>query len=88
MTKELLSKLLKIASDDIAANHCGLDDEELSEIAELIVHKKITLEQLCHDRKISRATLNRRIKDGVYPQPKKDPGGKKYYWKDEIDNIK
>lgn len=87
MDKQILLSILRDTCARIERNECGLDDEEITEIARILCHHKLTEEQVCNRKHISRATLSRRILSGEYPPPHKEPGGKKYYYWDEIKDL-
>lgn len=40
---------------------------------------------MCKYIHVSRATLIRMAWDGIIPKPKKDAGGKEYWYQDEVD---
>lgn len=84
MKKQTLLKILSETYDRVNNDECGLDDDELTSIATLLAHYKVNEEQVCHRKGISRATLTRRIQSGEYPPPHKEPGGKKFYFWDEV----
>ena len=83
-THKQVAKILRNAADKIENGTCGMDDDELQKLAQVIMHRKITLEQVCNIKGYSRATLSRKIQSGELPEPHKDAGGKKYYYEDEI----
>ena len=69
----------------ILQDKCELDDLECGELFLALGHRKMDIEQVCHHYDISRATLDRKIKSGEFPEPHKEAGGKKYFWFDEIE---
>ena len=83
-TAHQIAQIFRRVADKIDNGTCGMSLTELNNIASSLIHVEITLEEACHILNISRATLNRRIQSGELPQPHKDPGGKKYFWEDEI----
>lgn len=85
ITANFLAGKLEEAAKDLKSGKCSLDDEEITGITKAILHRKLNIEQVCNEYGFSRATLNRKIKDGLIPKPHKDPGGKEYFWQDEIE---
>lgn len=82
-----LSTRLRELADKLDQGQCGLDADEMEALTQMICHVKVTLEEVCHRKGFSRATLDRRIQCGQFPEPHKDPGGKKYYYWDEVMNL-
>lgn len=85
LSRKLIGRLVKEAGEKIISGECGLDDEEIIELSKMILHRKLNIEQVCNEYGFSRATLNRKINSGEFPEPHKDPGGKEYFWQDEIE---
>lgn len=85
LSQKLLGKLVIEAGERIRDGKCGLDDEEILELSKTILHRKLNIEQTCQEYGFSRATLYRKIESGEFPEPHKDPGGKEYFWQDEIE---
>ena len=67
-------------ADKIEAGTCEVDDEELPEIANSFIHRKLNAEQLSHHLGVSRSTITRMVTDGRIPRPYKTLGGDKYWW--------
>lgn len=88
MKNNVVVKMLRHLADMIEGDKCGVDDDELEAMAALLTHRKITMEQAAQVLNISRPTLYRRIAEGVVPKPKKEPGGKEFYWLDELEKLK
>lgn len=65
---------------------CEVDDRELTEIANMLIHRKLNAEQLARHINVSRSTLTRMVADGRIPHPRKTLGGDKYWWQDEVEN--
>lgn len=84
---KLYAKILRDAADRIDKDACGLDNDELMEVATIFVHKKMNIEQTCQHFNISRATLNRWQQSGKLPEFRKDSGGKDYLWMDEAEEA-
>lgn len=59
--------------------------ENLTDIANKMIHIKMTAEQTCSYLGVSRAILTRMVADGRVPHPHKDRGGDKYWYQDEVD---
>lgn len=85
LSRKLIGKLIIESGEKIRDGKCGLDDEELLEIGKLVLHRKLNIEQTCSEYGMSRATLSRKVSSGEFPKPHKDPGGKEYFWQDEIE---
>lgn len=85
-SKKAIAAIFRQIADKIEAGTCEVDDEELTEIANSFIHRKLNAEQLCHHLGVSRSTLTRMVADGRIPHPKKTLGGDKYWWQDEVDN--
>lgn len=86
-SKKAIATIFRQIADKIEAGTCEVDDEELTEIANSFIHRKLNAEQMCHYLKVSRATLTRMVADGRIPHPKKTLGGDKYWWQDDVDNC-
>ena len=52
-----------------------------------IVREKLNAEQVCNHYNISRATLTRWMSGDKIPKPHKDPGGKIYWFADELPSV-
>lgn len=65
---------------------CGLEEEELDALAEIIGSKKMTIEQASRYLNIDKTTLRRKIRYGELPAPEKDSGGKKYFFRKDLKN--
>ena len=87
ITKKLILKILKDTYNRIENNTCGLDEEELLDLGNKLIHVKLNIEQTCKHLNCSRSTLNRMIFDGRVPKPYKESGGKEYWYQDELDNY-
>ena len=87
ITKKLILKILKDTYNRIENDTCGLDEEELLDLSNKLIHVKLNIEQTCKHLNCSRATLNRMIFDGRVPKPHKEAGGKEYWYQDELDNY-
>ena len=85
--KTMLIKILKDIQHKIETDTCGLDEEELISVMNILTHVKLNIEQTCKYLNCSRATLNRMIFDGRVPKPNKESGGKEYWYQDELDNY-
>lgn len=87
ITKKLILKILKDTYNRIENDTCGLDEEELLDLGNKLIHVKLNIERTCKYLNCSRATLNRMIFDGRVPKPYKEPGGKEYWYQDELDDY-
>ena len=79
-SQRILGHLVQKIGEQIAEGECGLSDEEISELVEIIGSRQMTLEQTAKYLHVDRSTLTRKIQTGELPQPRKEPGGKKYYF--------
>lgn len=87
ITKKLILKILKDTYNRIENDTCGLDEEELLDLGNKLIHVKLNIEQTCKHLNCSRSTLNRMIFDGRVPKPYKESGGKEYWYQDELDDY-
>ena len=83
-TKEI-ARIFRDFADKIENGTCGTDVETLTDIANKMVHIKMTAEETCSYLNVSRATLTRMVADGRVPYPHKTRGGDKYWYQDEIE---
>ena len=87
ITKKLILKILKDTYNRIENDTCGLDEEELLDLGNKLIHVKLNIEQTCKHLNCSRSTLNRMILDGRVSKPYKESGGKEYWYQDELNNY-
>lgn len=86
MKNKVVANIFREFADKIENDTCGVDEETLSDIANQIIHIKLNAEQMCAFMgHISRATLTRMIFDGRVPKPHKEPGGKEFWYRDEVE---
>lgn len=85
--KKIILKILKDTYNRIENDTCGLDEEELLDLGNKLIHVKLNIEQTCKHLNCSRSTLNRMIFDYRVPKPYKESGGKEYWYQDELDNY-
>ena len=85
-TKKAIAAIFRKIADKIEAGTCELNDLELTEIANMLVHRKLNAEQVAHHLGVSRTTITRMVADGRIPHPRKTLGGDKYWWQDEVEN--
>ena len=85
-TKRAIAAIFRKLADKIEAGTCELNDLELTEIANMLVHRKFNAEQVAHHLGVSRTTITRMVADGRIPHPRKTLGGEKYWWQDEVEN--
>ena len=86
-SKSAIAAIFRQIADKIEAGTCEIDDEELTEVANSFIHRKLNAEQMCNHLNVSRTTLTRMIADGRVPRPRKTLGGDKYWWQDEVENY-
>ena len=85
-SKKAIAAIFRKIAAKIEDGTCEVDDRELTEIANMLVHRKLNAEQLAHHLNVSRSTLTRMVTDGRIPHPRKTLGGEKYWWQDEVEN--
>ena len=85
-SKKAIAAIFRQIANKIEAGTCEVDDEELTEIANSFIHRKLNAEQLAHHLNVSRSTITRMVADGRIPRPRKTLGGDKYWWQDEVEN--
>lgn len=85
--KKMILKILKDIYNKIENDTCGLDEDEILNLANTLTHVKLNIEQTCKHLNCSRATLNRMIFDGRVPKPYKESGCKEYWYQDELNNY-
>lgn len=85
-TKKAIAAIFRKIADKIEADTCELNNLELTEIANMLVHRKLNAEQVAHHLGVSRTTITRMVADGRIPHPRKTLGGEKYWWQDEVEN--
>ena len=85
-TKKAIATIFRQIAKRIEDNTCEVDDRELTEIANMLIHRKLNAEQLARHINVSRSTLTRMVTDGRIPHPRKTLGGDKYWWQDEVEN--
>lgn len=78
LTNAAIAKIFRMFADKIENGTCAVDAETLTDIANKMIHIKLTAEQLANYLHVSRATLFRMIIDGRIPHPYKSPGEDKY----------
>lgn len=82
--KAAAKKILLDAVDRIDNNTCGMSLDDIIETFGPVIRKKLNAEQVCEHYGISRATLTRWMSSGKIPEPHKEPGGKIYWFADEL----
>lgn len=85
-TKKAIAAIFRKIADKIEEGTCELNDLELTEVANMLVHRKLNAEQVAHHLGVSRTTITRMVADGRIPHPRKTLGGEKYWWQDEVEN--
>lgn len=76
-SKKAIAAIFRQIADKIENGTCEVDDRELTEIANTLVHRKLNAEQLAHHLGVSRSTITRMVTDGRIPHPRKTLGGDK-----------
>lgn len=84
-SRKAIAAIFRQVADKIENGTCEVDDSELTELANVCIHRKLNAEQVCRHLNVSRSTLTRMVADGRVPHPKKTLGGDKYWWQDEVD---
>lgn len=84
--KKVIAAIFRQIVQRIEDDTCEVDDRELTEIANMLIHRKLNAEQLARHINVSRSTLTRMVADGRIPHPRKTLGGDKYWWQDEVEN--
>uniref|UniRef100_A0AAU8MGF4 Helix-turn-helix domain n=1 Tax=Geladintestivirus 1 TaxID=3233133 RepID=A0AAU8MGF4_9CAUD len=87
LQNEMIAEIFYKIGDKIKAGKCGLSIDELQDIASKFTHIKLYTEDVCKHINCSRSTLYRMIGNGKILKPHKDPGGKEYWYQDELDNY-
>ena len=82
-----IGRIFKQFGEKIENGTCGVDIETLNDIASKMIHIKLNAEQTCRFLNCSRATLTRMINDKRIPRPHKEPGGKEYWYQDELEDY-
>ena len=85
-SRNAIAAIFRKIATKIEDGTCKVDDRELTEIANMLVHRKLNAEQLAHHLGVSRSTITRMVTDGRIPYPRKTLGGDKYWWQDEVEN--
>lgn len=85
LTAKAIAKIFREFADKIDNNTCDTDLETLTDIANKMLHIKLNVDEMCKFIHVSRATLIRMAYDGRIPKPKKDAGGKEYWYRDEVE---
>ena len=85
-SKKAIAAIFRQIANKIEAGTCEVDDRELNELANMLIHRKLNAEQLSHHLGVSRSTITRMVTDGRIPHPYKTRGGDKYWWQDEVEN--
>lgn len=85
-TRIAIANIFRQIANKIEEGTCEVDDRELTEIANMLIHRKLNTEQLARYINVSRSTITRMIVDGRIPKPRKTLGGEKYWWQDEVEN--
>ena len=90
----ILKNVLLQIIDDIDAGNSNASDGELDEIFDIInktvnTQNKLSKYQACKYLNVSRATFDNWVRDGRIPEGRKEQGfTEKFWYKDDLDNIK
>lgn len=87
LTNKTIANIFRKFADKIEDGTCEVDTDTLTDIANKMIHIKMTAEETCSYLNVSRATLTRMVADGRIPHPHKDRGGNKYWYQDEVDDF-
>lgn len=85
LSNKAIANIFREFADKIEKGTCGVDAETLNDIANNMIHIKMTAEETAAYLNVSRSTLTRMVCDGRIPSPHKDRGGNKYWYRDEVD---
>lgn len=88
MNDETLGNLLIKVGKDIKTGKCGLDDDEARTFVKMFLHRKLYITDICREYGMTPKTLENRVRDGLMPKFRKEAGGKKYMYQDEIEEFK
>lgn len=88
-TKEHVIKLLEGVVSALKANTSEIDTETALQIADILAHRPISIEEACTYLNISRSKFYKYIDEGLLPRGIKRTGWKELRWyKDELDKCK
>lgn len=87
LTNKAIAAIFRQFADKIENGTCAVDTETLTDIANKMIHIKMTAEETCSYLNVSRATLTRMVCDGRVPHPHKNRGGNKFWYQDEVDKF-
>ena len=86
-SRSAIAAIFRKIAAKIEDGTCAVDTETLTDIANKMIHIKMTAEETCSYLNVSRATLTRMVCDGRVPHPHKDRGGNKFWYQDEVDKF-
>ena len=86
-SRSAIAAIFRKIAAKIEDGTCTVDTETLTDIANKMIHIKMTAEETCSYLNVSRATLTRMVCDGRVPHPHKDRGGNKFWYQDEVDKF-
>lgn len=88
-TKEHIIKLLEGVVSALKADTSEIDTETALQIADIIAHRPISLEEACNYLNLSRNKFYKYMDEGLLPKGRKRVGWKELRWyKDELDKCK
>lgn len=87
-TRTALGKMMIRYGHQMLDGTCGLDDDEIMAMVELLATRKVNMEQTSTMLNIDPTTLRRKIQSKDLPQPRKEAGGKKYYFVKDLARLR
>lgn len=88
LKQKILGKLMIATGKEIMDGTCGLDEDEIDALVELLCTRKLTMEQSSNFINVDPTTLRRMIRNEELPQPHKEAGSKKYFFKKDLIDVK
>lgn len=84
LNKQVADELRK-AADDIEQNRCGLNRNEILDLASSVLHQEMNKNEAAMFLGLNVRTFDRRVHDGYLPQGQHVLGSKNLVWyKDEL----
>lgn len=87
-SQKVLGRLMQRFGKKIEQGECGLSENEIDALTELIATRELSMEQSADYLNMDRSTLSRRIHDEQLPQPRKDKGKRKFFFLKDLFNFK
>ncbi len=88
LRQKTLGKLMIATGKEMIDGNCGLDDDEIDALVELLCTRKLSMEQSSNFINVDPTTLRRMIRNDELPQPHKEAGSKKYFFKKDLIDVK